>query len=174
MGNSIWLRLQQPQQQCYPVLRGHAVSFRVSVIHRTLEFTTGSLTCVRDHSYACVYIQGVGRTDSESAQHFWLGKTHMFCLCSGRGSNSGHGIHWILSPNALPIEPPRHYRWITHFACGNSTIDDTRGQGKKPKTTDEDTAPRVKAMIDKDCQNTYNHLGDDQTRITIQEMTKHV
>ena len=38
----------------YPTLinyKVHAGSFRVSVIHRTL---TGSLTCVRDHSYACV------------------------------------------------------------------------------------------------------------------------
>ena len=28
----------------------HAGSFRVSVIHRTLTWTTGYLTCVRDHS----------------------------------------------------------------------------------------------------------------------------
>ena len=28
----------------------HAGSFRVSVIYRTLTWTTGSLTCVRDHS----------------------------------------------------------------------------------------------------------------------------
>ena len=34
----------------------YAGSFRVFVIHRNLTWTTGSLTCVRDHSYACVYI----------------------------------------------------------------------------------------------------------------------
>ena len=34
-----------------PVLQVHAGSFRVSVIHRILTWTTGSLTCVRDHSY---------------------------------------------------------------------------------------------------------------------------
>ena len=28
----------------------HAGSFRLSVIHRTLTWTTGSFTCVRDHS----------------------------------------------------------------------------------------------------------------------------
>ena len=33
---------------------------RVSVIHRTLTWTTGSLTCVRDHSCACVYTRGLG------------------------------------------------------------------------------------------------------------------
>ena len=32
----------------------------VSVIHRTLTWTTGSLTCVRDHSYAWVYTQELG------------------------------------------------------------------------------------------------------------------
>ena len=38
----------------------HAGYFIVSVIYRTLIWTTGFLTCVRDHSYACVYTQGLG------------------------------------------------------------------------------------------------------------------
>ena len=39
----------------------HAGSFPVSVIHRTVTWTTGSLTSMRDHSFACVYIHtGVG------------------------------------------------------------------------------------------------------------------
>ena len=33
----------------------HAGSFRVSVIHRSLTWSTAALTCVCDHSYACVY-----------------------------------------------------------------------------------------------------------------------
>ena len=33
----------------------HAGSSRVSIIYRPLTWTTGSLTCVRDHSCACVY-----------------------------------------------------------------------------------------------------------------------
>ena len=37
------------------VSKVHAGSFPVYVIQRTLTWTTGSLTCVRDHSYACVY-----------------------------------------------------------------------------------------------------------------------
>ena len=36
-------------------LKVHDGSFRVSIIHRALTWTTRSLTCVRDHSYACVY-----------------------------------------------------------------------------------------------------------------------
>ena len=37
-----------------------AGSFRVSVIHRTLIWTAGSLTCLRDHSYTHVYTRGLG------------------------------------------------------------------------------------------------------------------
>ena len=38
----------------------HAGSFSVSIIHRTLTWTTGSWTWVRDHSCACVYARGLG------------------------------------------------------------------------------------------------------------------
>ena len=38
----------------------HAGSFCVSVFHRTRTWTTWSLTCVRDHSCACVYTRGLG------------------------------------------------------------------------------------------------------------------
>ena len=34
--------------------------------------------CVCDHSYPCT--RKVGHTDSESAQHFWLGKTQFFLV----------------------------------------------------------------------------------------------
>ena len=54
------LRLQQPQKQRYPVLQMHAGPFRVSVIHQTLTWTSGSLKCVHDHSYACIYTQRLG------------------------------------------------------------------------------------------------------------------
>ena len=40
------------------------------ILHRTLTRTTGSLTYVPDHSYACVCTRGLhGHTDNESAQH---------------------------------------------------------------------------------------------------------
>ena len=44
-------------------LRGvqvHAGYFRVSKIHRTLTWTTGSLTCVCYYSYASIYTRGLG------------------------------------------------------------------------------------------------------------------
>ena len=42
-GRLTWVRLQQLHEQRYPVLQVHAAgSFRVSVIHRTLTWTTGS------------------------------------------------------------------------------------------------------------------------------------
>ena len=34
--------------------------FPVSIIHRTLTWTTGSITCVRDYSYACMYCRHRG------------------------------------------------------------------------------------------------------------------
>ena len=37
----------------------HAGYYRVSIIHRTLTWTTGMLTCVHDLSYACVYTRGL-------------------------------------------------------------------------------------------------------------------
>ena len=80
-------------------------SFRVSVIHRILTWTTGSLSCVRDYYCVCIYTRGDGHTDSESAQHFWVGKTHTFCLCSWRDSNLGP---LDIESDALPIEAPRH------------------------------------------------------------------
>ena len=44
-------------------------SFHVSVIHQTLTWTIGSLTCVRDHSCVCVYTWGLG-TQTESRHIF--------------------------------------------------------------------------------------------------------
>ena len=71
-----------------PVSEVHAGPFRVSVIHRTLTWTTRSLTCVGIPSWTffCVRIYtGVRHTDSESAQPFWLGKTHTFFSCGSDG-----------------------------------------------------------------------------------------
>ena len=48
---------------------------------RVFNVRTWSLSCVCIHT-------GVGHTDSESAQYFWLGKTHTFSLCSSRGSSA--------------------------------------------------------------------------------------
>ena len=82
----------------------HSGSIRVSVIHRTRTWSTGSLTCVRDHSCACVYTRGL--STPTTSQHIWTREnSHFFLLCSWRGSNL-----WPLDleSDALRIEPPRH------------------------------------------------------------------
>ena len=49
------------QKYMYPPVRKvHGGSFRVSVIHRILTWTTGFLTCGRHHSSVCVYTLGLG------------------------------------------------------------------------------------------------------------------
>ena len=79
-------RLQQPQEQRYPVLQVHAGSFRISGIHRTLTWMTASSTCVRDHSHACVYTQGVKGTPTASQHHiFDSEQLSQIVLSSGRG-----------------------------------------------------------------------------------------
>ena len=90
----------QLEQSCTTqpkLIKVHAGSFRVSIIHQTLTRTAGTLTCVRDHShsYACVRIHtGVGHTD-ESAQHFWLGNTLTIFLCTpGAGGVRTTGRQW--------------------------------------------------------------------------------
>ena len=80
-GRLTWVRLQQPQEHRYPVLQMHAWSFRVSVIYRTLTWATGSLTCVRDHSYACVYIYTWGLGTPTVSQHN-IFDSDIFGLCS--------------------------------------------------------------------------------------------
>ena len=52
-----------------PVLQVHAGFFRVSVIHRTLTWTTGSFTSARDHSYVCVSIHTGGLGTPRTSQH---------------------------------------------------------------------------------------------------------
>ena len=63
----------------------HARSFRVSVIHRTLTSTTGSLACVSDHSYPCIYTRGGGTPTT--SQHNIFHSEKIFFLCTWRGSN---------------------------------------------------------------------------------------
>ena len=56
--------------------------------------------CIRDHSYVCIYTQGlVGHTDSKSA-HFLLRKTLLLFLCYWLCSNWGH---WMLSPTLCQL-----------------------------------------------------------------------
>ena len=72
-----WVRLQQPQEERYPVLQVHDGSFRVSVIYRTLTDMDYKIFNVRSWSFLYVRIHTKdGHTDSEFAQHFWIRKSH--------------------------------------------------------------------------------------------------
>ena len=84
-----------------PVSKVHAGSYRVSVIHRTLTWTTGSLTCVR--YYESAYTRG-GAHRQRVSTTLWLGKTPS--LCCGRDSNLCPWYPLDLEADALPIEPP--------------------------------------------------------------------
>ena len=59
---------------CFCNLPNSSIDYRIFIVRKW------SVSCV------CIHI-GVGHTDNESAQHFWLGKAHKFFLCSWRGSN---------------------------------------------------------------------------------------
>ena len=69
--------------------------FRVSVIHRALTWTTGSLTCAR--SYACVYARGWGTPTSSQHNILTRKLTNLSCIPDGIRT-SGNGIHWISRP----------------------------------------------------------------------------
>ena len=109
-GNSGRLRLQQPQEQRYPVLKVHTGYFRVSIIHRTLTWTTGSLTCVRNHSYACVCnTRGWGIPTASQHTIFVSEKlSHMFIVLLTQagfkppvfGSRVRRSTHWA-TPSPL-------------------------------------------------------------------------
>ena len=58
----------------------HAGSFRVCTIHRTLTWTSVSLTCVQDYSYACVYTRGLGTPTA--SQHNIFDSVKLFTNCS--------------------------------------------------------------------------------------------
>ena len=98
-------QLQQPR---YPTLINYKVlagSFHVSVIHQTLTSTTRSLTCVRDHSYACVCTQGLCILTTSQRNILTRKNFHKVFLCSWRCSNLRS---LDLESNALPIEQPGH------------------------------------------------------------------
>ena len=75
-----------------------------------------SILCI--HNY--IYTQGlIAHTDSESAQHFWLAKTHKFLLCSWRSLNLGHWCP-ILSPMLYQLSHPATPNCM-HVCVGVST-----------------------------------------------------
>ena len=88
----------------------HAGSFLISVIHRTLTWTTGPLTCVHDHFCACIYTRGLG-TRTASRHIFYSEKFTIFS-CAPDGIRTI--ILWILSPMfyqlSHPVTPYRKFQ----------------------------------------------------------------
>ena len=108
----------------YPsVSKVHAGSFRASAIHRTLTWTTGSLTCIRDHSLACVYTRGFWGTPTASQHNiFDSEKLSQVVSCASVGvRTAGHGIHWISRPTLYQLSHP-----VTPRRDGEITRDMTR------------------------------------------------
>ena len=108
LGNSgrlTWVRLQQLQEQCYPVLQIHAGSFPFSVMHQILlTWTTGSFTDVRMSSL-CVRIHtGVGHTPTTSRHNFFRSEklTNFYCAPDGVRIS---GL-WISSPTIYQLSHP--------------------------------------------------------------------
>ena len=103
LGRLTWVRLQQPQEQCYPVLQVHAGTFHVFVIHQTLTWTTGSLTCVIIIPMR-VYTHGSGPPTVSQQNIFWLGKTLTNIFCSPDTVRT-LGL-WISSPMLYHLSHP--------------------------------------------------------------------
>ena len=122
-GRLTWVRLQQPQEQRYPVLQVHTGSFRVSVIHRTLTWTTGSITSVHDHSYACVYTLGLG-TPTTSQQNIFDSEelSQMFLVLLARPG---------FEPRVFGSRVRRSTNWAIPSACHSVSHIRARALGKK-------------------------------------------
>ena len=92
-----------------------AGSFRVSVIHRTLMWTTWYAMCVHDYSYACIYIHmggcmvGTPTTSQHKTFLTWKNFQYFF-LSSWRGSNLRS---LDLESAALATEPPPYLQCAT-------------------------------------------------------------
>ena len=87
--------------------------YRIFSVHMWL------FLCVRIHT-------GVGHTNSESAQHFWLGKARNFFLCSWRDSNLSP---MDLKSNSLPIEPWTRIFWVDHLMLKTGHLSHSIGEG---------------------------------------------
>ena len=101
-GNSglpTWVRLQLPQDQRYPVLQVHAGSFRHSVIHRTMTWSTGPLTCVCDHSASqhSSYKQIYCAPNKVRTSGLWISSPTLYQLILGYQEPNRGGQDWVVS-----------------------------------------------------------------------------
>ena len=88
-------RVALPNPNYFFYYKVHARSFHVSIIHQILKWTTASLTCVRDHSYACVYTWWLS-TATASQHIFDLEKLTFFSCAPDADGVRTSGL-WISS-----------------------------------------------------------------------------
>ena len=83
-----------------PVSKVQAGRVRVSLIYRTLAWTTISLTCVRDHPCACIYTRGLGTPTRVSTTFLTRKNSQVFLVFltgfepSSFGSWVWRSTHW--------------------------------------------------------------------------------
>ena len=86
--------------------------FHVSVIHQTLTWTTGSLTCVH-HSYACAYTWGLGTPTMSQHTILDSGKTLSFSCATDGVRTSGHRM---LRPTLYQLSHPVTQQILNSFS----------------------------------------------------------
>ena len=84
----------------------YAGSFHVSVIHRTLTWTTRSLSCVRDHFCACVYTGGLAHRHRVSTTFLTRKKRSQICSCAPDADVVRTSGLWISSPTLYQLSHP--------------------------------------------------------------------
>ena len=97
---------------------------------RTLTRTTGSLTGVRDNSYACyIYTHG-GWAHRQRVSTTFSTRKNAFFSCAPDTGGVRTGVVFHLESTALPTEPPRHPRkraWAC-LTAGSATLFGARAR----------------------------------------------
>ena len=131
LGSLIWVRLHAATARAAVPSPAsvHAGSFCVSVMHQTLTWTTGSLTGVRDHSYAWVYTHvGCGayrQWVSTTVNIFYSEKLSRISVVLLTGFKLRSWNPLDLESDALPHHPkwPCNQAWLTHkYAISHSFL----------------------------------------------------
>ena len=136
----------------YPTLINYkcvAGSFRASIIHRAL--TTWSLTCVRDHSYACVYTRELGTPTASQLTFLTQKKTLTKCSSAPDAGGVRTSGLWIsIESDALPTEPPHPVHPVGRTT--SAAVEDSGGVTLQKKTpsfwqTETTHAPRNRIAV---------------------------
>ena len=88
--------------------------FCASITHQTMTWSTGSLTCIRAQSYACVYAQGLGTPTVSQHNIFTQKNSHKLFLCSGQGLNL-----WSLNLESMLYQLSHSVTLLLSFVKGS-------------------------------------------------------